>query len=85
MDRSQLLPTCSTFQSETSDCWNGVCDDEIDRINTIDDVSESIIPLTLLLRTTPPFGVTSALDGLKRMEPLIWESKAVCRPDNKKR
>ncbi len=69
LDWSQLLPTCSTFQSETGDCWNGVCDDEIDRINTIDDVSESIIPLTLLLRTTPPFGVTFALEGLKRGSP----------------
>jgi|688.fasta_scaffold126825_1 hypothetical protein len=85
MDRSQLLPTCSTFQSETG----GVCDDELDEIditiNTIDDVSESpVIPLALLLRTTPPSGVTAALDGFERMEPLIWESRAAGRPHKKR-
>jgi hypothetical protein len=79
MDRSQL-PTCSTFQSETGDCWNGVCDDELDEIDTIDDVRESVIPLALLLRTTPPSGVTAALVGFERIEPLIWESRAAGRP-----
>lgn len=72
------MPTCSTFQSETGDWWNGVCDDELDDIDTIDDVSESVIPLALLLRTTPgpPSGVTAALVGFERMEPLIWGSRA---------
>jgi hypothetical protein len=79
MDLSQL-PTCSTFHSETGDWWNGAWDDELDDMDTIDDVNESVIPLALLLRTTPPTdppsGVTAALVGLERMEPLIWESRA---------
>ncbi len=69
----------------------------MDEIDTIDDVSESVIPLALLLLV--PLRLHSYLVPLRplewrprwtdssawRMEPLIWESRAAGRPDKKRR
>ena len=60
-----------------ADWWNGPWAEEVDEMDTTEEDMESVIPLLLLLRTTPlllPSGVTTALVGFDRIEPLICGS-----------